>query len=67
MTSTSIAKPNQKRLNEAISAMSRLRTTFLQGDNRHGEYGRNCREAFERHAKVYAEITGKTPPSIYDR
>ncbi len=59
-------KEDDRRLSEAEGAMSRLKQTFKQGDNRHGQYGRNCREAFERHAKVYSEITGKPVPSIYD-
>lgn len=57
---------DHNRLAEAVQAMDRLRATFKQGDNRHGEYGRNVKAAFERHAKVYAEITGQNPPSIYD-
>jgi hypothetical protein len=55
-----------KRLNECEAAMARLRATFKQGDNRFGEYGRNIREAFARHAKVYSEITNKPEPNIYD-
>lgn len=56
----------QRRINEAGNAMQRLQTTFLQGSNRHGEYGRNCREAFERHARLWSELTGKPVPNIYD-
>ncbi len=54
------------RVNEAEGAMSRLKTTFRQGDNRHGEYGKNVREAHDRHAKVWSGLTGRKPPSIYD-
>jgi hypothetical protein len=61
-----MTRQDQKRLDEALSAMARLRATFHASDNRHGEYGRNCREAFNRHAKVYAELTGKPAPDIYD-
>jgi hypothetical protein len=50
----------------ARDAMSRLSVTFKQGDNRHGEYGRNAMEAFDRWAKTYAELTGRDPPNIYD-
>jgi hypothetical protein len=66
MSGIKLSKPNQKRLNETEASMYRLKTTFRTGDNRHGEYGRNCREAFDRHAKVYAELTGKPVPNIYD-
>jgi hypothetical protein len=59
-------RQTKKRLSECEASMARLRATFKQGDNRFGEYGRNVREAFARHAKVYAEITGKPEPSIYD-
>ena len=59
-------KLTKKRLTEAEGAMYRLKLTFRQGDNRYGEYGKNVREAFERHATVYAEITKKPKPSIYD-
>lgn len=54
------------RLHAAEEAMGRLRATFMAGQNRHGEYGRHCREAFDRHAAVYADITTKKAPSIYD-
>jgi hypothetical protein len=60
------AEIQKNRLLAAQSSMAALRGTFKQGDNRFGEYGKNCREAFERHAAVYAEITGKPKPSIYD-
>ena len=66
MKKRSIKDPKQQRLNDAVGAMYRLKLTFRQGDNRHGEYGRNIREAFERHATVYAELTGKPAPHIYD-
>jgi hypothetical protein len=55
-----------RRVSEAEGAMSRLRTTFHQGNNKHGEYGRNTREAFDRHAKLHAELTGKPKRNIYD-
>lgn len=54
------------RVKEAVGAMGRLRDTFRVGDNRHGEYGRNVREAHDRHAKLYAQLTGKKAPNIYD-
>lgn len=61
-----LKKEDRRRLEEAQASMVRLRRTFHQGDNRFGEYGRNCREAFERHARVYVELTGNAKPSIYD-
>jgi|tagenome__1003787_1003787.scaffolds.fasta_scaffold16926735_2 O-methyltransferase involved in polyketide biosynthesis len=61
-----LAEKTSGRLNECEGAMARLRATFKLGDNRFGEYGKNVREAFARHAKVYAEITGKPEPTIYD-
>lgn len=54
------------RISEATGAMSRLRETFRAGTNRHGEYGRNVKDAFDRHASTYASLTGKKPPNIYD-
>jgi len=54
------------RLRVAISAMQRLRDTYKTGDNRYGVYGKNVRDAYARHAKVYAELTGTPAPSIYD-
>lgn len=58
---------DKKRLSEAEGAMYRLKSTFHagNGNNRGGEYGRNVREAFERHANVAHQITGKRP-HIYD-
>jgi len=63
---TSLA--DRKRLSEAQGAMSRLSATFHAGggNNRGGEYGRNVREAYDRHANVVHQITGKRP-NIYDR
>lgn len=55
-----------KRVSDAEGSMSRLAATFKQGDNRHGEYGRNVREAFDRHAEVHAKLTGGKKRSIYD-
>ena len=60
------AEPDQKRVQEALSAMSRLRQTFKQGRNRYGRYGKNTSAAYERWAKTYKELTGKSAPSIYD-
>jgi hypothetical protein len=54
------------RIGAARQSMDRLRHTFLTGDNRHGEYGRNIREAFDRWAVTYGELTGREPPNIYD-
>ena len=56
---------NRARFQDATGAMGRLKTTFHQGDNKHGEYGRNIKEAFDRHASVVYGITGKRP-NIYD-
>jgi hypothetical protein len=59
---------NAKRLSDAQGSMSRLKDTFHagNGNNRGGEYGRNVKDAFDRHASVVHEITGKRP-NIYDR
>lgn len=54
------------RVKEAEGSMSRLRDTFKQGDNKHGEYGRNVREAFDRHADLHSKLTGKPKRNIYD-
>lgn len=37
-----------ERIAEAKAAIERLMNTMRQGDNRFGEYGRNCREAIAR-------------------
>ena len=37
---------------EAKAAIARLQATLAQGDNRFGEYGRNCRQAIEGWQKV---------------
>lgn len=55
-----------KRLSDATGAMGRLRDTFHTGNNRFGEYGKNVKEAFDRHASVVHELTGKRP-NIYDK
>jgi hypothetical protein len=60
------AEPDQKKVQEALGAMSRLKQTFKQGENRYGEYGRNTQAAYERWAKTYKELTGKEAPHIYD-
>jgi len=59
---------DRKRLSAAENSMHNLKTTFHagNGNNRGGEYGRNVREAYERHAEVVYQITGKRP-HIYDR
>jgi hypothetical protein len=57
---------DQKRVQEALGAMSRLRNTFKQGENRYGSYGQNTKDAYERWAKTYRELTGKAAPNIYD-
>lgn len=51
---------------EAQAAMSRLRATFQQGDNRFGSYGKNVKDAHDRHAATYSKLTGKPAPNIYD-
>lgn len=58
----------QKRLSDAHGSMSRLKETFHagNGNNRGGEYGRNVKDAYDRHAAVVHGITGKRP-NIYDR
>jgi hypothetical protein len=37
-----------ERIAEARAAIARLEYTMNQGDNRFGEYGRNCRAAIAR-------------------
>jgi hypothetical protein len=60
-----MTKRDKERLAEARTSMARLRTTFLVGDNRYGEYGRNVRDAYNRWAKTVLELTGEKSPSIY--
>jgi hypothetical protein len=60
------AESSDKRAQEALGAMSRLRNTFKQGDNRFGEYGRNVKAAYDRWVATYKELTGKSAPGIYD-
>jgi hypothetical protein len=43
----------------ARKAIARLETTLNQGDNRYGEYGRNCREAIARWQAVIDRETNK--------
>jgi hypothetical protein len=57
---------NDKKVQEALSSMARLRQTFKQGYNRYGSYGKNVSDAYDRWAKTYKELTGKDAPSIYD-
>jgi hypothetical protein len=72
MSPRRIAKINRsntlrmQRIADAEAAMRRLRDTFHSGNNRFGEYGRNVRDAYNNHAKTYAELTGLPAPSIYD-
>lgn len=49
---------DKKRLREAREAIARIEETMRQGDNRFGEYGRNCREAIKRHEAVLREVLG---------
>ena len=41
---------------EAHAAIRRLELTLGQGDNRFGEYGRNVRDAIERHREAIRRI-----------
>jgi len=59
MTKTYRAPRNAaERIAEARAAISRLRETLNQGDNRYGEYGRNCRDAIARRETVIAREEG---------
>ena len=43
-----------ERIAEAEAAIARITYTMNQGDNRFGEYGKNCRESIARWQKVIA-------------
>jgi hypothetical protein len=47
------------RLTEAREALARIEYTMRQGDNRYGEYGRNCRDAIARWQQVIDRETAK--------
>lgn len=49
-------KRDAKTLAEASAAIKRLQATLNQGDNRFGEYGRNCRDAIQRWEDTVEEI-----------
>lgn len=58
-------KPKLTKLQECEGAMYRLRETFNTGRNNEGEYGRNTRQAYDRWAEIYENLTGTKAQSIY--
>lgn len=59
-----LSKADQKTLQEANSALRALRSTYLAGSNRFGEYGRNVREAYDRWRDTVERLTGVRPEGI---
>jgi hypothetical protein len=49
----------EKLYREAHAAIRRLELTLAQGDNRFGEYGRNCRIAIEGHRDTIRRIEAR--------
>jgi hypothetical protein len=54
-----LTKAEQKTLAEAKAAIGRLYNTLSTGDNRYGEYGRNCRDAIARQEETIRRLETK--------